>query len=159
MKGVHPEGEGYSRECWWPEGYNVQDHKVLLANLECVRDSIVWEVDRDNMKILSLKPTLIRETPHYQYAIGNKKPYQEYLEKCRHITWARSAINQQDMKIGEMYDKFDKILNSEYYYLQPPYENKYIIVDSNARLIDGLHRSVALLVKGFTKVPVAVVGL
>jgi len=38
-------------------------------------------------------------------------------------------------------------------------ENKYIIVNHRASLIDGLHRSVCLLVNGINEVPAAVVGL
>jgi len=159
VKGIYSSKNGYSKECWWPDGYNTQKHKLSVINLEYIKDSIVWDVDRENLTIKSLRPTLIKDTPHYQYALGNKQPYVEYLEKCRHITWARSAINQQDMKIEQMFEKFDKLLDSEHLYLQPPYENKYIIVNHRASLIDGLHRSVCLLVNGINEVPAAVVGL
>ena len=58
-----------------------------------------------------------------------------------------------------MFEKFDALLNSDLFYLDPPHEDKYIIIDRNRNLIDGLHRSVALLVNGFDKVPAAVIGL
>lgn len=146
-----------SEDCWWPPGYHVQPHKIMIADLNFVTDSIVDRVDTESKRILSLKPTLIKETPHYQYAMGNTQPYKEYLEKCKHITWARAAINQEHIDLQFMFDKFDKILNTELAYLEPPHQDKYIIVNRNKQLIDGLHRAVALMSNGIFEVPIALV--
>jgi hypothetical protein len=146
-----------SNDCWWPDNYNVQPHTIMIADLNFVTDSLVDRVDVNSRRILSLKPTLIKDTPHYQYALGNVEPYREYLEKCKHITWARAAINQEHLDMQFMFDKFDKILNSKKSYLDSPFENKYIIVNRKRELVDGLHRAVALLSNGIEKVPIALV--
>ena len=83
-----------SADCWWPPGYHSAAHKIVKVDLNHIRDGIVNQVDRQSLRILSLEPTLIKDTPHFQYALGNTKPYEEYLEKCKHITWARAAINR-----------------------------------------------------------------
>ena len=41
-------------------------------------------------------------------------------------------------------------------YLEPPYENHYIIVRRDGFLIDGLRRACVLLYNGNTTVPVAI---
>lgn len=156
MKGIST--GPYSKECFWPEGYQKSNYKICFVNLLVLKDSIVSSVDKDKKRILSLSPTLIKETPHYQYAIGNKQPYIDYLNMCRGITWARKAIGQEDLQIDFMLEKFDNLLNSNTAYLESPYESKYIIVNRNKSLVDGLHRSVALIVNGQEKVPVAVAG-
>ena len=155
MKGITK--NELSKECWWPLGYSQKPHGIVLADLNHVRDSIVSEVDKEQKKIISLNPVLVKDTPHYQYALGNKAPYEEYLNKCKHITWARAGINEEHLEIQYMFDKFDAILNSDKLYLDPPFENKYIIVADNGLLIDGLHRAVALLSSGIDKAPIALV--
>ena len=144
-----------SGECWWPPGYHSVAHRIVKVDLNHIRDGIVDRVDRQNLKILSLKPTLIKDTPHFQYAMGNIKPYEEYLEKCKHITWARAAINEEHLDMQYMFDKFDKILNTTAAYLDSPHQDKYIIINQQGQLIDGLHRSVALLRSGINEVPAA----
>tara|TARA_R100001509_G_C4841319_1_gene206754 strand:+ start:328 stop:822 length:495 start_codon:yes stop_codon:yes gene_type:complete len=157
MKGI---SKGpYSSNCYWPSGYGEKKYKICVVNLNVIKDSIVSNVDKKAKRVLSLSPTSIKETPHYQYALGNKQPYIDYLDLCRGITWARAAIGEEDLKIEFMFEKFDALLNSDLSYLDPPHEDKYIIIDRNRNLIDGLHRSVALLVNGFDKVPAAVIGL
>lgn len=155
MKGITK--QVLSKDCWWPPGYRPKHHKIVMADLSKITDSIVDTVDQANRRIISLKPTLVKDTPHYQYALGNKKPYEEYLAKCKHITWARAAISEEHLELQFMFDKFDKILNSDYAYLDSPYEDRYIIVNGRGQIIDGLHRSVSLLVSGIEKAPVALV--
>jgi len=157
MKGIST--GPYSKECFWPEGYQKSNYKICFVNLLVLKDSIVSSVDKDKKRILSLSPTLVKDTPHYQYAIGNKQPYIDYLNMCRGITWARKAIGQENLQMDFMLEKFDKLLNSDIAYLDHPHETKYIIIDKNRSLIDGLHRATALLVKGYEKAPVAVLGL
>tara|TARA_A100000172_G_scaffold27536_1_gene16200 strand:- start:6863 stop:7333 length:471 start_codon:yes stop_codon:yes gene_type:complete len=144
-----------SADCWWPPGYHSAAHKIVKVDLNHIRDGIVNQVDRQSLRILSLEPTLIKDTPHFQYALGNTKPYEEYLEKCKHITWARAAINEEHLDMQYMFDKFDKILNTDAAYLDPPHQDKYIIINQQGHLIDGLHRSVALLRAGINIVPAA----
>jgi hypothetical protein len=146
-----------SQECWWPPGYSPKHHKIVIADLNRLTDSIVDVVDQVNKRIISLKPTFIKDTPHYQYALGNKSPYEDYLNKCKHITWAREAIGEQHLEMQFMFDKFDKILNSDDAYLDSPYEDRYIIVNGRGQIVDGLHRSVSLLINGIGKAPVALV--
>ena len=70
MKGITK--NELSTECWWPPGYSQKPHGIVLADLNHVRDSIVSEVDKEQKKIISLNPVLVKDTPHYQYALGNK---------------------------------------------------------------------------------------
>jgi hypothetical protein len=146
-----------SRDCWWPKGYNKQPHKVVMADLTMLKGNIVKSVDRNRLTITRMEPTLIIDSPHYQYAIGNKQPYQEYLEMLKHITWARAAINQEHLDIQFMFDKFDKILDNKTEYLIPPYESYYIICNNNRMIIDGMHRTISLLSNNIKNAPVALV--
>ena len=146
-----------SQDCWWPNGYSVRSHKIVLADLTKLTSNIVEKVDQQSKTILSMRKTLLLDTPHYQYAIGNKQPYSEYLSMLKHITWARAAINQEHLDLKFMFDKYDKILHSEDEYLQPPYEQKYIICDSTGLIQDGLHRATVLLSNSILRAPVAMV--
>ena len=147
-----------NNECWWPNGYNKRPHKLVAADLKMLKCNVVTKVDREQLKIISMKPTPLLQTPHYQYAIGNKSVYEEYLNMLKHITWARKAVNQEHLDIQHMFDKFDVVLDSQMYYLEPPHENKYIICNIHQLIIDGIHRSVSLLANKIEKAPVALVG-
>ncbi len=145
-------------ECWWPNGYNKRPHRLVAVDLKMLKCNVVTKVDREQLKIVSMKPTLLLETPHYQYSIGNVEVYEEYLSMLKHITWARKAVNQEHLDMQHMFDKFDTILNSELYYLEPPHEKKYIICNTNRLIVDGVHRSISLLAKGVYNAPAALVS-
>lgn len=155
MKGISKNKK--SKNCWWPPGYQQRQHKIVLADLQRLRCNVVTSVDRERLKIVSMKPIPIEETPHYQYAIGNKEVYEKYLLNLKHITWARAAINEEHLDVQFMFDKFDAILNSELLYLDSPHEEKYIICNMNQLIIDGVHRSISLLANNIYQAPVALV--
>ena len=146
-----------SLDCWWPDGYHVREHRIVDADITMLCGNVVTSVDRERLKITSMQRTTLEGTPHYQYALGNKDVYIDYLNSLKHVTWARAAINQEHLDIQFMLDKFDKILYCEEDYLAPPYENKYIICDMSGLLRYGLHRAVTLLSNSVKRAPVAIV--
>ena len=133
------------------DGYSTRPHKIVLSS------NIVKQVDKEKRTILSMQKTPLYDTPHFQYIIGNKDVYGEYLSMLKYITWARAAINQEHLDLQFMFDKYDKMLHSDHDYLQPPYEDSYIICDSTGLIQDGLHRATILLSNSVLRAPVAMV--
>ena len=97
-----------SLDCWWPDGYHVREHRIVDADITMLYGNVVTSVDRERLKITSMQRTTLEGTPHYQYALGNKDVYIDYLNSLKHVTWARAAINQEHLDIQFMLDKFDK---------------------------------------------------
>ena len=96
----------------------------------------------------------ISEQPHYQYCIGNKRPYTQFLEKTKGRIWA-TDLYPKYQTVDQMHSRFDKILHSKKHYLEPPFENSYITTYMNSNVIfDGLHRACILLSKGVDIAPV-----
>ena len=56
-----------------------------------------------------------------------------------------------------MFDMYEKIIQSDKDYLEPPYQDHYVIVKRDGLLIDGLRRSCVLLYNGIENIPVAVI--
>jgi len=124
-------------------GGNLRPAKIILKNL--------------NELVESSSRRGIVEQPQYQYCIGNKQAYADFLIPLRGKSWARAAINEEHLTLDDMYEKFDKILHSDKKYLEPPFEHSYICTHSDAKTIfDGVHRASVLLSKGFEVVPIAV---
>ena len=81
----------------------------------------------------------------------------KYLEETKGKTWARAAIGQEHLTIQDMFDMYEKIIQSDKDYLEPPYQDHYVIVKRDGLLIDGLRRSCVLLYNGIENLPVAVI--
>jgi hypothetical protein len=124
-------------------GGHFRPAKIIMKNLEELTNS-------NHEKIIDL--------PHYQYCIGNKQAYADFLIPLKGKTWARAAIGQEHLTVDDMFANLDKLINSTKKYLEPPFENNYICTfEGETKIFDGCHRSSVLLAKGFKTVPIAVI--
>jgi hypothetical protein len=131
-----------------PPGYNVGAFTIKEVKLENIVDRI-WG---------SNTALNIKDTPHFKYLLGDKEPLRQYFLSCKGHTWARKGSSSENMSVDDLLLEFHDIINSNYDYLQPPYDNHYIIVRSNWHCIDGLRRACVLLSNGIETAPVAWVG-
>ena len=127
-----------------PPGYGPYNYEIRTVELANIIHNL-WGIG----------PTIIKETPHYKYALGDHKPLEEYFESCRGHTWARKGTPAENMTVGELTAEFDVLLNSNKSYLEEPYEQHLIIISSNWSCVDGLRRSCALLANKVDTAPVA----
>jgi len=134
-----------SKHLHLPPGYAVRRYEIKEVALENIVDKI-WG---------SPVALPIKETPHYKYLIGDKQPLRDYFQSCRGYTWARPGTPHQNMTVDNLLVEFEKVINSEKDYLEPPYQDYYIIVKSNWHCIDGLRRACILLANGVEKAPIA----
>ncbi|MFC1591409.1 class I SAM-dependent methyltransferase [Thermodesulfobacteriota bacterium] len=95
----------------------------------------------------------LQQTPHYQFIKGNKKPYQEYLEK-----FGESV----GFGIEHSEGAFAALLESQERYLGEHYRSNYIVCfekqnlfGKKSILLDGVHRACLLLHQGVSEIPVA----
>jgi hypothetical protein len=137
------EGER-SSELYLPPGYRVGCYEIKTIKLEDIQDTL-WGHSQ---------PFRLKDTPHYQYTLGNPKPLEDYFSSCKGYTWARKGTPHENMTVKDLCKMFDDILNSDKAYLEPPYENHYIIV-KNGSSVDGTRRACALLSAGIIEAPVA----
>ena len=128
-----------------PPGYAVGRYQIRTIKLENIVDKI-WG---------SNYPLKIKDTPHFKYLNGDKTPLREYFLSCRGHTWARKGSASENMTVDELLLEFEEIKNTDKEYLEPPFQNHYIIVRSNWHCIDGLRRSCLLLSNGIEEAPVA----
>lgn len=77
----------------------------------------------------------ISESPHYQYAIGNKDVYIDFLHEFYH-QWAPFDIQL---------NSFDYLLGDEKDYLDPPHDQDFILCRQDLTIMDGVHRATCLL--------------
>jgi len=135
-----------SKNLYLPTGYRVgryEIREVPLENLLCM----MWGSHHKHK---------IRETPHYRYAKGNPSSLQEYFLSCRGQTWARKGTPHENMTVEELCGMFNELLDSDKKYLEPPYDDRYIIVNGRDwTLIDGVRRTCTLLANGIETAPVA----
>ncbi len=131
--------------CYFPDNYktNYTLHRMSILDMY---DPLIYN-----------KRYTVKETPYYKYLEGDKQPMIDYLNETKGKTWARAAIGQQHLTINDMFDKFENLINSKLEYLEPPYDDHYILVKRDGLLVDGLRRACILLFNGIETVPVAVV--
>ena len=134
-----------SSECYFPPGYETPVELGYKMSLKDMWDTLIYGGK------FSLK-----ETPYYKYLEGDKKPMENYLLETKGKTWARAAINEEHLTVQDMFNMFDKVINNDKEYLEPPFEKHYIIVRRDGFLIDGLRRACVLLYNGNDTVPVAI---
>ena len=127
-----------------PPGYHFGNYIIKVVNLENITDTL-WGQSH---------PTRLKDTPHYKYTQGDKQPLLDYFNSCRGHTWARKGTPAEDMTAEELCSTFDDIINSDLAYLEPPYENYYIMVNNWAS-VDGTRRACTLLSHGIIEAPVA----
>ena len=83
----------------------------------------------------------LNETPHYQYALGNKLPYVDWLIEHHHL-------------VEESLASFEHLMNDDSVYLDTPHEDKFIMHDHDLVIVDGVHRATRLCSLGANFVPV-----
>lgn len=135
-----------SRTCYFPNGYDSSYELYEMSILDMWDPLIYGNVHYK-----------VKDTPYYKYLEGNKDPMIKYLEETKGKTWARAAIGQEHLTIQDMFDMYEKIIQSDKDYLEPPYQDHYVIVKRDGLLIDGLRRSCVLLYNGIENIPVAVI--
>lgn len=95
-----------------------------------------------------------KDTPHYQFVLGNKKPYQEYL-----LTYGENVGYGREHSVNS----FKQILNSKDSYLSGAYNRDYIVVEEVSGLfgkklvvLDGVHRLCQLISQEVPAAPVVI---
>ena len=86
----------------------------------------------------------ISESPHYQYAIGNKDVYIDFLHEFYH-QWAPFDIQLKS---------FDYLLSDEKNYLDPPHDQDFILCGQDLVIADGVHRTTCLVLLGVKFAPI-----
>jgi len=81
------------------------------------------------------------ETPHYQYTIGNKQPYCDWLIEYGHLYESSLA-------------SFEHLMSDESFYLEGQHAQDFILCDKNFVIIDGVHRATRLFQLGARRIPV-----
>ena len=95
----------------------------------------------------------VRDTPHYQYALGNQAPYRSY-----HAEHFGTTLTDDHLP-----EAFDAMLR-DFRYAEPQPNGKRSLVvvrplgDGRYRILDGLHRAAILAARGASSVDVAVAG-
>ena len=108
-------------------------------------------VDLEKLQVIDIrgKITSIKDSPHYQYVLGNKQPYIDFLKRDHPSEYEQSI------------ESFEYLLNSELDYLDTNHkkyngwdgEDTFIIHD-NYVIRDGVHRASRLLQLGIKLAPV-----
>lgn len=83
----------------------------------------------------------IHQTPHYKYTQGDTQPYKDWLVEHRHL-------------YDESLASFEHLMNDDSNYLDPPYNDEWIMHDDDLVIVDGVHRATRLYALGHTFVPV-----
>ncbi len=133
-----------SSVCYFPNGYN-SSYELFEMSILDMWDPLIYGTRYS-----------VKETPYYKYLEGDKEPMIKYLEETKGKTWARAAVGQEHLTVQDMFDMYEKIIQSDKDYLEPPYQDHYVIVRRDGLLIDGLRRSCVLLYNGVENIPVAV---
>ena len=128
-----------------PRGIHASSFELKTIKLENIKDKSFG----------SPVALPIKETPHYKYLTGDKKPLRDYFLSCRGHTWARKGTPAENMTVDELLNEFEDVINTDKDYLEPPYEKHYIMVRSNWNCVDGLRRACILLSNGVEEAPVA----
>ena len=108
-------------------------------------------VDLEKLQVIDIRGNLssIKDSPHYQYVLGNKQPYIDFLKRDHPSEYEQSI------------ESFEYLLNSELDYLDTTHkkyngwggEDTFIIHD-NYIIRDGVHRASRLLQLGIKLAPV-----
>ncbi len=103
--------------------------------------------------ILGQGPVAVKDTPHYQYAIGNTAPYRAY--HAQHF-----GLNLTDDHLPEAFDA--KIRDFRYGQRLANGKRNLIVAKALGTgrylVIDGVHRAAILASRGTERVEIAVVG-
>lgn len=108
-------------------------------------------VDIENLKVIDKrgKITSIKETPHYQYALGNKEPYKAFLRA------------DHPSEYEESLESFEYLMNNELDYLDSSHKKyngwggeDHFIIHDNHVVRDGVHRAARLTQLGIKRAPV-----
>jgi len=143
MKSIHDSKR--SDTVHFPFPVSARHLEIKTVKLENICDQI-WGSDH------ALK---IKDTPHFKYLEGDTKPLRDYFQSCRGHTWARKGTPNENMTVDDLLQEFEDLITCEKAYLEPPFQDNYIIVRSNWQCIDGLRRACVLLYNGVEEAPVA----
>jgi hypothetical protein len=101
------------------------------------------------------KISRLKDTPHWKYIKGNKKPYINYLRKFG--LYVGYGIEHSS-------SNFDKLISHEFKYLSGNFSKNYIVCEevkwliiSRIVILDGLHRACILLSKDTKHIPVVII--
>jgi SAM-dependent methyltransferase len=104
---------------------------------------------------LAFRLTPISKTPHYEFVMGNRGPYQQYLK-----TYGERVGHGIEHSV----DQFERLLSVEFRYLAGEHHSDYIAGEYIRRrfrqrfvLLEGVHRASILLAQGRRAAPVAVI--
>ena len=134
-----------TQKCYFPPGYETEVELGYEMSLLDMWDTLIYG-----------GKFFLKDTPYYKYLEGNKEPMENYLLETKGKTWARAAINEEHLTVQDMFNKFEDVINNEKNYLEPPFDQHYIIVRRDGFLIDGLRRACILLYNNNDSVPVAI---
>jgi|GEM_PF-1766192 len=155
MKGYRVNHKTFSFDLSIPKnllGIKNEPYLICKTDLETLFARLVTGSDG---RTVTHSPVRLRDTPHFSYINGNKKPYLDYL--------MRYGINV-GFGAEHSVDSFEKLLSSGLDYLEDKYLSDYIICEQVMTqtgvmnvIMDGVHRACLLLARGVREVPVAFV--
>ncbi len=108
-------------------------------------------VELEKLKVIDIRGhiTSIKESPHYQYAAGNKQPYIDFLKRDHPTEYEQSI------------ESFEYLMDSDLDYLDPNHKKyngwggeDHFIIHDNYVIRDGVHRAARLLQLGIDTAPV-----
>jgi SAM-dependent methyltransferase len=124
---------------------------ITKVDLNSLYIRIVVGKDKSGVKFRLLHP---KDTPHYQFVLGNEEPYCGYLKR-----------HGEDVGYGREHsiETFKSLLASQQGYLDDQYRSNYIVAEEvkgilgkKLVVLDGTHRVCQLISQGFTVVPIAI---
>jgi 2-polyprenyl-3-methyl-5-hydroxy-6-metoxy-1,4-benzoquinol methylase len=133
------------------KGY-TRNAAVMRSHIDDYRgDNHPHIIEINKLKVADKRGTItpIKETPHYQYVLGNKQPYLDFLRE------------DHPNEYNESISSFEYLINSELDYLDSSHkkyngyagEDSFIIHDDYI-IRDGVHRATLLTQLGITHAPV-----
>jgi SAM-dependent methyltransferase len=124
---------------------------ITKVDLNSLYVRIVVGKDNFGAKFRLIHP---KDTPHYQFVLGNEEPYCGYLKR-----------HGEDVGYGREHsiEAFKSLLASEEVYLDDQYRSDYIVAEAvkgilgkKLVVLDGVHRVCQLISQGYSSVPIAI---
>ena len=134
------------------ESYRERPLLIQRVRLHELHARVVRDVGQSGVRH---QITKLEDTPHYQFVMGRREPYRQYLAQFGASVGAGIEHSEES---------FDALLASEFDYLAAPHASSYILCErvksllsSKLVILDGVHRASILLARGLRELPVAVV--
>ncbi len=124
-------------------GYTTNPAIIQQQVLAYKGTDVVLFIDLEGLQVRMPSGDIVPldATPHYQYTLGNKQPYCDWLIEHSHLYESSLA-------------SFEDLMNDGSLYLEGSHAQDFILCDRNFVIIDGVHRATRLFQLGVVRVPV-----